>query len=140
MQNAKTKLIEFKGPGKYAWVVFEGRKKRYLTGKPLFLPYSVFDSVSPTDYIEYDPSGCPGTALSEVLATAGITPYGNCPCKEFASLMDLYGNEWVHANRHTVVSWLQRSTAAPRALLEELILQAVKRSEGKCEHDLHTKR
>ena len=118
-------LVQFNEP---TWVELSpGRKFLVKPGKPQFLRPNQFRNLDPQAYREYDDSGNPGDRLHDLLEEAGITPSKNCRCEQFRQLMNLYGDEWVLDNVTLVASWVRQASAAPMALLKELVLMALER-------------
>lgn len=64
--------------------------------------------------IEDHPFG-PGTMLSKMIKSLGITMNNNCSCKHHAIKMNTEGNDWCEQNIDTIVGWL-RAEASKRKL------------------------
>lgn len=76
-------------------------------------PQKVLQSLFPRT-MEQDPNG-PGTILSEMIKTIGITSSPNCSCRRHAIEMNTKGPDWCQTNIDTVIGWL-REEATKRKL------------------------
>jgi len=51
----------------------------------------------------------PGTELTALLASLGIAPLSNCPCKARACQMDAWGPAGCREHRAVIIGWLNES-------------------------------
>jgi hypothetical protein len=59
--------------------------------------------------LEDHPYG-PGTILSQMLSTIGITASPTCKCKQNAILMNEKGNDWCEQNINTILEWMKEES------------------------------
>ncbi len=64
--------------------------------------------------LEQDPNG-PGTILTEMIKTIGVTSSPNCSCRRHAIEMNTNGSDWCSNNIDTIIGWL-REEATKRKL------------------------
>lgn len=68
-------------------------------------PQKVLQSLFPKT-LEQDPNG-PGTILSDMIKTIGITSSPTCSCRRHAIEMNTNGPEWCENNIDTIIGWLK---------------------------------
>lgn len=59
--------------------------------------------------LEDNPYG-PGTMLSQMLSTIGITSSPTCKCKQRAIEMNEKGNDWCEQNVDTIMEWMKEES------------------------------
>lgn len=59
--------------------------------------------------LEDNPYG-PGTILSQMLSTIGITSSPTCKCKQRAIEMNEKGNDWCEQNIDTILEWMREES------------------------------
>lgn len=59
--------------------------------------------------LEDNPYG-PGTILSQMLSTIGITSSPTCKCKQRAIEMNEKGNDWCEQNVDTILEWMKEES------------------------------
>jgi len=59
--------------------------------------------------LEDNPYG-PGTILSQMLSTIGITSSPTCKCKQRAIEMNEKGNDWCEQNIDTIMEWMKEES------------------------------
>lgn len=59
--------------------------------------------------LEDHPHG-PGTMLSQMLSTIGITSSPTCKCKQRAIEMNEKGNDWCEQNVETIMEWMKEES------------------------------
>lgn len=59
--------------------------------------------------VEQDPDG-PGTILTNMIKSIGITSSSNCACRRHAIEMNEKGNDWCEQHIDTILSWLKEES------------------------------
>lgn len=81
--------------------------------------------------LEDDPDG-PGSILSGMFSSLGITASANCSCKKHAIEMNTKGNDWCEQNMETIMSWLkEESTKRNLPFIETIAKLIVQRAISK---------
>lgn len=87
--------------------------------------------------LEDHPYG-PGTILSQMLSTIGITSSPTCKCKQRAIEMNEKGHEWCEENTDTILEWMKEEsvkrgipfvTTAAKLMINRAISKSKKLSE-----------
>ena len=81
--------------------------------------------------LESHPNG-PGTQLSNMLSSIGITSSPTCSCKQRAIIMNENGPEWCENNMDTIIGWLkEEATKRKLPFVETVARLMVKRAISK---------
>lgn len=81
--------------------------------------------------LESHPNG-PGTQLSNMLSSIGITSSPTCSCKQRAITMNENGPEWCENNMDTIIGWLkEEATKRKLPFVETVARLMVKRAISK---------
>lgn len=59
----------------------------------------------------------PGTELTKLIASMGLTPAPGCQCKKRARYMDKMGCDWCEQNLDKIVGWLKEEHGRSKMLL-----------------------
>lgn len=96
---------EYEAVGDYTQQQIEDVLRGYLGDNPQAYLQSLFPKT-----LEQDPNG-PGSILTSMIKTLGISSSSTCSCRRHALEMNEKGPDWCEQNIDTIVSWLREESS-----------------------------